>query len=111
MLVHLVDGTGADVGEAYATVRAEVAAYGAGLAEKPEIIALNKCDALSAAEAEAGAKALAAAARRDAGEVHRISGATGEGVEALMRAALAHVRRHRGEGTGSAARAGGDAWP
>src|ERR1700723_921009 len=47
VLLHLVDGTGEDAGVAYKTVRAELAAYGHGLTEKPEIVALNKADALS----------------------------------------------------------------
>src|ERR1700759_1006378 len=47
VLLHLVDGTGEDAGVAYKTVRAELAAYGNGLADKPEIVALNKADALS----------------------------------------------------------------
>ena len=36
-----------DAGEAYRTVRHELEAYGEGLAEKPEIVALSKCDALT----------------------------------------------------------------
>ena len=47
MLLHLVDGTGEDAGEAYKTVRAELEAYGQGLADKPEIVALTKIDALT----------------------------------------------------------------
>src|ERR1700680_210757 len=47
VLLHLVDGTGGDAGEAYRTVRAELAAYGHGLTDKPEIVALSKADALS----------------------------------------------------------------
>ena len=46
VLLHLVDGTNEDVAGAYATVRGELAAYGEGLAEKPEIVALSKADAL-----------------------------------------------------------------
>src|ERR1700753_112534 len=47
VLLHLVDGTGEAAGEAYKTVRAELDAYGNGLADKPEIVALNKVDALT----------------------------------------------------------------
>ncbi|MGL5138875.1 MAG: GTPase ObgE [Beijerinckiaceae bacterium] len=49
VLLHLVDGTGEDAGAAYRTVRAELDAYGGGLIEKPEIVALSKADALDAA--------------------------------------------------------------
>jgi len=48
VLLHLVDGSGEeDPGEAYNVVRGELEAYGAGLTEKPEIVALSKCDALT----------------------------------------------------------------
>ncbi len=42
-----IDGTVEDAGEAYKTVRAELEAYGQGLIEKPEIVALSKADALT----------------------------------------------------------------
>src|SRR6202049_3936013 len=47
VLLHLVDGLSEHAGTAYKTVRAELEAYGQGLSEKPEILALNKADALS----------------------------------------------------------------
>ena len=47
VLLHLVDGTGEDAGADYKTVRAELEAYGQGLADKPEIVALTKADALT----------------------------------------------------------------
>ena len=46
VLLHLVEGTSEHAGEAYKTVRHEIEAYGHGLAEKPEIVALSKADAL-----------------------------------------------------------------
>jgi GTPase len=46
VLLHLVDGTGEDAGKDYKIVRKEIEAYGGGLAEKPEIVALSKADAL-----------------------------------------------------------------
>ena len=48
-IVHLVDATGANAGADYRTVRRELAAYGSGLAEKTEIVALSKVDAVDAA--------------------------------------------------------------
>src|SRR5437762_3004202 len=50
VLLHLIDGTGEHAGEAYKTVRHELEAYGHGLPDKPEIVALNKADALDAGE-------------------------------------------------------------
>ncbi len=46
VLLHLVDGTEEDVAGAYKSIRQELKEYGHGLAKKPEIVALNKCDAL-----------------------------------------------------------------
>jgi GTPase len=48
VLLHLVDGTGEDAGKDYKVVRKELEAYGGGLIDKPEIVALSKCDALDA---------------------------------------------------------------
>ena len=45
-LVHLVDATGANAGADYRTIRRELKAYGADLAEKAEIVALSKVDAV-----------------------------------------------------------------
>src|ERR1700680_2846844 len=50
VLLHLVDGTSPHAGSAYKTVRAELEAYDHGLRHKPEIVALNKADALTAEE-------------------------------------------------------------
>ena len=47
VLLHLVDGLGEHAGNAYRTVRGEIEAYGHGLADKPEIVALTKADALA----------------------------------------------------------------
>ncbi len=48
-IVHLVDATGANAGADYRTIRRELAAYGEGLAEKTEIVALSKVDAVDEA--------------------------------------------------------------
>src|SRR6267154_1979643 len=47
VLLHLVDGTGEHAGNDYKTVRAELEAYGQGLEDKHEIVALTKIDALT----------------------------------------------------------------
>src|SRR5450432_2560501 len=59
VLLHLVDGTAEDVPGAYRTIRAELAAYSPVLATKPEIVVLNKCDALDKAATAQKRKALA----------------------------------------------------
>ena len=103
VLLHLVDGAAGDVVRAWRTVREELAAYGAGLAEKPEVIGLNKVDAMTPREASARAAALRKAS---GGTVMLISGVTGQGVPEVVRAlgTLSHQVRERGAGEAHAAR-------
>ena len=82
VLLHLVDGTEQDPGAAYRTVRGELSAYGEGLAEKPEIVCLSKCDALDTKRRARRLKSLAAAVGRP---VAAISAASGEAVEEALR--------------------------
>ncbi|MBW8725768.1 MAG: GTPase ObgE [Inquilinus limosus] len=84
VLLHLVDGTSEDVAEAYRVVRGELKAYGGGLAGKPEIVGLNKTDALDKETIAARLKALKAVAGRKA-KVVTLSGATGGGVQDVLR--------------------------
>ena len=83
VLLHLVDATAANPADAFRTVRRELAAYGAGLADKPAVVGLNKCDAVGA---EALGDARAALAAAGAPGARALSGATGEGVGAAMTA-------------------------
>ncbi len=92
ILLHLVDGTLDDVAQAYRAVRGEMAAYGHGLAEKPEMVVLNKVDALSEEDAQVKARALAEAVGREAA---RVSGAAGMGVEAVLFALLREIKAAR----------------
>mgnify|MGYP002528899316 FL=1 len=88
VLIHLVDSSGDDPAEAMRTVNAELAAYGSGLADKPQLIALNKIDLADDELAEGFAAEL-----REAGaeRVFSISGATGAGLEALLDAVLTYL--------------------
>ncbi len=88
VLLHLVDGTGEDVAGAYMTVRRELDAYGADLAGKRQIVALNKCDALSPEDIEERRRALSAAAGSEAAA---ISAVAGTGIRDLMRSLLAVI--------------------
>ena len=83
VMLHLVDGAAGDVVRAWRTVREELSAYGGGLAEKPELIALNKTDAMTPREASARAAALRKASGRP---VMLLSGVTGQGVPEVLRA-------------------------
>ena len=66
VLLHLVDGTGEDAGEAYKTVRAELAAYGHDLTDKPEIVALSKADAHERRRDQTTSRAAQARGEKDA---------------------------------------------
>ena len=94
VLIHLIDGTQEDVGEAYRTVREELAAYDQSLTDKAEVVALNKVDAL---DPETRAEKAAELARAAGREPMIVSGVSGEGVTRLLRAAFQEVRRHRAE--------------
>ena len=83
VMLHLVDGAAGDVVHAWRTVRDELVAYGGGLAEKPELIGLNKTDAMTPSEASARAAALRKASGRP---VMLLSGVTGQGVPEVLRA-------------------------
>ena len=81
ILLHLIDA--GDVVKAWRMVREELAAYGGGLADKPELIGLNKGDSMSPRETSARRAALAKASGRP---VMVLSGVTGEGVPEVLRA-------------------------
>lgn len=88
VLLHLIDGTGEHAGEAYKTVRAELDAYGEGLADKPEIVALNKADAIAPDVLKQQVARLKRAAKKTP---LILSGATGQGAPEALRALLAAI--------------------
>ncbi|QWC56176.1 GTPase ObgE [Erythrobacter sp. 3-20A1M] len=88
VLIHLVDIAGEDPVAALRTVEGELEAYGADLADKPRLIALNKLDLADAELGEAFAQELKEAG---ADEVFVVSGATGEGIEQLLDAVLGYL--------------------
>ena len=102
-LVHLIDATAESPTEAYRTVRGEIEAYGAGLAEKPEIVALNKTDALTPAEARRKRAALSRAIGK---EVRLVSGVSGAGVRDLVNEIAAMLRARRADKAEEAPRQG-----
>jgi Fe2+ transport system protein B len=85
------------VAKTYKVIRGELEAYGHGLDEKPEIVALNKVDAIPEKEL---AKKKAALEKASGRKVHVISGVTGEGINTVLRAMardIAHRRLQRAE--------------
>jgi GTP-binding protein len=95
VLLHLVDGVQEDVAEAYATVRGEITQYGHGLETMPEIVALNKCDALDEETLRARLAELSSAC---GSEVYAVSAVSGEGTVNILRALLVRIGTHRKEG-------------
>jgi GTP-binding protein len=83
VLLHLVDGTGEDVGADYKTVRAEIEAYGEGLTDKPEVVALSKADALTPEMVKSQTAKLKKACKKTP---LVLSSASGKGVPDVLRA-------------------------
>src|SRR3954449_8400524 len=81
VILHLIDATEEDVVAAYRTIRKELKAYGHGLVDKPEIIGLNKADAVSPEAIKSKRAKLKRAAKR---EVMVLSGVSGAGVPEVL---------------------------
>ena len=88
VILHLVSAQEENAGKAYKTIRAELEAYGHGLAEKAEIVALSQVDTL---DGDARRK-KAAALKRAAGRAPMlVSAVTGEGVQDVLRALMREI--------------------
>lgn len=85
VLLHLVDATNEDVADAYRVVRGELDAYGHGLEDKPELVALSKCDAIDDSSLKKKVRALTKAAGQTP---LLLSAASGSGVKDALRALL-----------------------
>jgi GTP-binding protein len=92
VILHLVDGTGEKVVKNYRTIRVELEAYGNGLSEKEEILALNKCDAIAPKDL---AKKKAALEKASGGKVYLLSGVAGRGVNDVLRALMREIAEAR----------------
>jgi GTPase len=100
VLLHLVDGQSADAGVAYRLVRRELKAYGHGLADKPEVVALTKADALTADAIGRQQRRLARAIATRSGAAgapppYMISAVTGAGVDAVLRGLVLRIDQLR----------------
>ena len=92
VLLHLVDGTSSTITKDYRTIVGELDAYGHGLADKPRITAINKIDALDAKTLSTRRRALEKAS---GGKVFAISGASGQGLQDVLRALMAAIAQGR----------------
>ena len=92
VMLHLVDGSGEDPVAAYHTVRHELEAYGYGLEDKAEIVALNKADLL---DNDTIARRRAALSEAVGAEVTVISGGTGDGIDSMLKQMLEMISAWR----------------
>ncbi len=92
VLLHLVDAGSEHAGKAYKTVRQEIEAYGAGLTEKPEIVALSKIDTIDAETLKTQLARLKRAAKRTP---LALSSATGQNVQEVLRASQKEIDAKR----------------
>ncbi len=83
MLVHVIDAADGDPAERFHAVDAELAAYGAGLDELPQVVVLNKVDIAPDPHLDVDDERIVA--------VFPLSCATGEGVELFKRSLFALV--------------------
>ncbi len=108
VLLHLVDGTGEHAGKDYKTVRHEIEAYGEGLAEKPEIVALSKIDSL---DPETRKKQMDRLKRACGQKPMLLSAVSGEGVPEALNALLVIIEAQRKEKTAKRPRRNGSREP
>ena len=94
VLLHLVDGTEKNPASNYRTVRRELDAYGGGLPEKRELVALNKCDALSIQLIKDIKRSLEDETEKP---VLVTSSIAGTGLNEVLRRLVSEVARHRAD--------------
>jgi len=85
LLLHLIDGSAEDPADAWRVVRDELDSYGAGLAEKPELIALTKADLL---DDKKRAKIVKALEKETGAKVYPVSAPLEEGMGPLLDALI-----------------------
>lgn len=94
VLLHLVDATGEDAGKAYKIIRAELDAYGHGLEDKTEIVALSKIDAVTPEILKEQKAKLKRAAKK---EPLLVSAASNKGVTEILRALAVIIDNNRND--------------
>src|SRR5437868_5906404 len=85
LLLHLIDASAEDPVAAWRVVRAELDSYGAGLAGKPEVIALTKADLL---DDKARTKIVKALEKATHARVFPVSAPLSDGIEPLLDAVI-----------------------
>ncbi len=103
VILHLIDVTENAIVRNYRAIRDELKSYGRGLAEKPEIVVLNKSDTVTKAVLARKKTVLAKASGK---KVLTMSGVSGEGVDAVLEAAAEAVEKARARARPAENRAG-----
>jgi GTPase len=85
LLLHLVDAAGEDPIAAWRTVRDEIEAYGGGLAGKPEVVALSRCDLVDSERID---ELVGEIGRASGARPFPISAPLDEGIETLLDAVV-----------------------
>lgn len=96
VVLHLVDGTAEDIKTSFKTIQEELELYGNGLMEKPMIVALNKCDALTEEEIKEKLKVLKKLTKAP---IYTLSGISGAGVTEILRAMMTYIQPSQNEDT------------
>jgi GTPase len=107
VLLHLVDGTGEHAGNDYKTVRTELESYGGGLADKHEIVALSKIDAMTPEHIKEQAARLKRAAKKTP---LLLSAHSGAGVREALRALARAIDKAGDKSAPRKGRAAAPAW-
>ena len=94
VLLHLIDGTEEDVAGRYKAIRKELKLYSPVLAQKQEIVVLNKIDALTPEEIAEKAQILQKACRK---KPMLMSGAAHTGTTEVLRKLWPYVEKLRQE--------------
>lgn len=81
VVLHLIDATSEDVAHDYQVIRHELTQYGADLDQKPEVVGLNKVDALPPEELQEKLRALQEITKSP---VFAMSGVSGDGVDKVL---------------------------
>lgn len=98
VLLHLVSAQEEDVAKAYKTIRGELEAYGHGLSDKREIVALSQVDTLDPDTRKAKVKALKKACGR---EPLLLSAVSHEGLNDALRQLASIIDLSRAEEAGT----------
>ncbi|MBV9828858.1 MAG: GTPase ObgE [Alphaproteobacteria bacterium] len=98
VILHLIDATQDDVVGAYRTIRGELAGYGAGLSDKPEIVGLNKIDALDRDEVARKRRTLQRVVAKGT-PVLPLSGVSGDGLQPVLGAVFTAILEARADAT------------